>query len=82
MGRCYEYIKGAHHSDDIASLTNKEIVSFEFPISMLYFKNKVRWVLYRLGVARPFLMLKALFLTLPRKSPSQHWRFNQIDGTN
>jgi hypothetical protein len=25
MGRCYEYIKGAHHRDDIAPLTNKEI---------------------------------------------------------
>jgi len=28
---------------------------------------------YRLGVARPFLMLKAFFL---------HWRFDQIDSTN
>jgi hypothetical protein len=37
---------------------------------------------YRLGVARPFLMLKALFFTLPLKLPSKHWRFNQIDGTN
>ena len=26
MGRCYEYIKGAHCRDDIASLTNKEIL--------------------------------------------------------
>jgi hypothetical protein len=25
MGRCYEYIKGAHHRDDIAPLTNTEI---------------------------------------------------------
>jgi hypothetical protein len=28
MGRCYEYIKGAHHRDDIAPLTNKEIDFF------------------------------------------------------
>jgi hypothetical protein len=28
-----------------------------------------------------FLMLKALFFTLPLKLPSKHWRFNQIDGT-
>jgi hypothetical protein len=26
MGRCYEYINCAHCRDDIASLTNKEIV--------------------------------------------------------
>ena len=37
---------------------------------------------YCLGVARPFLMLKALFLILPWKKPSKHWCFNQIDGTN
>ena len=33
MGRCYEYIKGAHCRDDIASLTNKEIVNPIFLMS-------------------------------------------------
>ncbi len=30
MGRCYEYIKGAHHRDDVVSLTNKEIYKIGF----------------------------------------------------
>ena len=34
MGRCYEYIKGAHCRDDIASLTNKEIDGIK--LTMIY----------------------------------------------
>ena len=36
-------------------------------------KSSLCTIQYRLGVARPFLMLKALFFTLPLKLPSKHW---------
>jgi hypothetical protein len=38
-------------------------------------------MVYRSGVAHPFLMLEALFLTLLLKLPSKHWRFDQKEGT-